>query len=563
MAFDQVSDFNRFWYHNAVFYAIDVSLFSDGNGDGIGDFPGLIDSLDYLSWLGVDAIWLMPFYKSPRLDNGYDIEDHCSVDPRFGTIEDFSRLVTELERRNIRLLVDLVVNHTSDCHEWFRKALKDPDSDYRDRYVWIDDPANAPQLKPVFPGPEESVWTYAPQVGAWYLHHFYSFQPEVNHRHPEVVKRIRETIEFWLDLGVDGFRLDAAPLLGDDLSDQRPDPHALVSRMRKWIMAKNPDAVLLGEADLEPELLPAYFGEEHDDEVQLLFNFILNQHLFLAAADESARPIDKAFDILPGIPLHGQWVHYLRNHDELSLERLTGDEREPVYRAFAPDPSMQIYNRGIRRRFAPMLNNDRQHMELMYSLEFSLPGTALMIYGNEIGLGEDLSLPERYAVRLPMPWDGLNAIPGADCVPPTQILVPDLITRTVHPVFHETRQRFEEHNEFVRWVQDLLAVRKSSSDIMAGTFRRLDVGSDSVYAHRWDGTDESLICLHNLSKESRDIDIPDIEGEARELIGSGEPANRRGDVAHLKLEGYGYRWIRTSQVGTGWAAGLSTTRALK
>jgi maltose alpha-D-glucosyltransferase/alpha-amylase len=556
LSYEHVHDFNRLWYHNAVFYAIDLSLYRDDNGDGIGDLPGLTDSLDYLSWLGVDAIWLMPFYQSPRLDNGYDIENHSAVDPRFGTIDDFARLVTEMKRRNMRLLVDLVVNHTSDRHQWFQEALRNPDSDCRDRYVWIDDPAKAPQLKPVFPGTEDNVWTYAPSVDAWYLHHFYSFQPEVNHRHPEVVKRIREIIEFWLDQGVDGFRLDAAPFLGDDLSSNPPDPHALVQQMREWIMAKNPEAVLLGEADLEPELLPAYFGEEHDDEAQLLFNFILNQHLFLALADESAAPIDKAFDILPGIPAHGQWVHYLRNHDELSLERLAPDEQQRVYNAFAPDPDMQIYGRGIRRRFAPMLDFDRRRMELMLSLEFSLPGTAMMIYGNEIGLGDDLSLPERYAVRLPMPWNGLNGIPGANGTSPELVLIPNFEAGSLEPHRVSTSPAIENKATFVRWVRDLITVRKSCSDLMAGKVRRLDVGSDGVYAHRWDTEDEALICLHNLSHEPRTIVLPDIDGDVSELIGSGEPGLET-------LAGLGYRWLRLSRVGTKRKPRLVAARAFR
>jgi maltose alpha-D-glucosyltransferase/alpha-amylase len=526
-----------------VFYGIDIALYRDGNGDGIGDLAGLIESLDYLAWLGIDAIWLLPFYPSPRLDNGYDIENHTEVDSRFGTIDDFARLVAEMKRRNMRLLIDLVVNHTSDRHPWFQEALRNPASDCRDRCVWIDDPSQAPQLKPVFPGTEDSVWTYAPSVGAWYLHHFYSFQPEVNHRHPEVVKRIREIIEFWLDQGVDGFRLDAAPFLGDDLSANPPDPHALVRQMREWIVARNPDAVLLGEADLEPELLPAYFGEDHDDEAQLLFNFILNQYLYLALADESAAPLDKAFDILPGIPPHGQWVHYLRNHDELSLERLDPDERQRAYDAFAPDPEMQIYNRGIRRRLASMLGFDRHRLELMFSLEFSLPGTAMMIYGNEIGLGDDLALPERYAVRLPMPWNELAGIPGADGRPPAHVLIPNLDTGSLESRDVQAPPGLEGKAEFVHWVRELIAARKSCSDVMAGKFQRLDAGCDDVYAHRWEHEGEALVCLHNLSHEAREIELHGIDGDVTQLIGS-------GDEELQTIEGFGYRWLRVSHVGS-------------
>jgi maltose alpha-D-glucosyltransferase/alpha-amylase len=547
LAVGGVHDAERGWYHNAVFYGIDVATFRDGNGDGIGDLAGVIESLDYLAWLGIDAIWLMPCFTSPRMDNGYDVQDHFTIDPRLGSNEEFSRLASELHQRGMRVLLDLVVSHSSNQHPWFQSALNDPQSPFRDRYVWVDNPQSKPDRDPVFPGPEQSVWTFEPAVGAWYLHHFYDFEPSLNHEHPEVRREMRRIIEHWLDLGVDGFRVDAAPFLGDDLTDRPADPHDLIKDMRSWVAAKNKDAVLLGEADLDPEFLPEYFGKDND-EVQMLFNFILNQHLYLALADESAAAIDKAIDITPEIPPSGQWVHYLRNQDELSLLRLTESEQERVFDAFAPEPSMRIYGRGIRRRLAPMLNLDRHKIELLFSLEFSLPGVPLILYGNEVGLGEDLSLPERYAVRLPMPWHDFSHLPGADGAAPTCLLLPDLEQDRVVPVERRVRNEFGESAELATWVRDLIAVRKSTSELMRQQFRRLDVNDDRVYAHRWDGENESLICLHNLSNGTRLVDVPHVRGESNEIFATRQSGTRNGETLHVELDAYGVLWLRTNQV---------------
>ncbi|MBI3967644.1 MAG: alpha-amylase family protein, partial [Chloroflexi bacterium] len=393
------------WYKNAVFYEVDVEMFYDSNGDGVGDLQGLIRRLDYVVDLGVTCLWLSPFYVSPNRDNGYDIVDYCAVDPRLGTLDDFAALVRAAESRGLRVITDLVVNHTSNQHPWFQSARRDLHSPYREYYVWTKNPPPPdPDLKLLFPGVENTTWCYDEVVDAFYWHRFYHHEPDLNNANPSVREEIQKIMGFWLDRGSSGFRVDAAPFMirkkgieGTTLDD----PHLILREMRAFLSSRRADAVLMAEADGDPNELAAYFGAA--DEMHLLLNFWLDNFAFLALAREQAEPLSNGLRRLPDKPFAGQWANFLRNLDELDLERLTDSERAEVFRAFAAKARMQIYGRGTRRRLAPMLT-DRRRLELAFSLLFTLPGSPVVVYGDEIGLGEDLSLEERNSVRTPMQW---------------------------------------------------------------------------------------------------------------------------------------------------------------
>jgi maltose alpha-D-glucosyltransferase / alpha-amylase len=393
------------WHKNAIVYTVDLQSFADDNGDGVGDFIGLARKLDYLSGLNVNCLWLQPFFPSPGRDHGYDISDYYAVDPRYGTLGDFVEFSHAARDRGIRIIVDLVVNHTSIDHPWFQEARRDPNSKYRSWYVWSKEkPPNAEQGM-VFPGVQTTTWTFDEAAGEYYYHRFYDHQPDLNTGNPEVRAEIGKIIKTWLQLGVSGFRVDALPFV---ISTKGPGstafgdcPEYLVE-MRQVLSWGRGDAVFMAEANLPPDQVPMYFGE--GDRVHVIFNFYVNQHLWLALAREQAQPILDAYAALPQIPKYCQWANFLRTHDELDLGRLSDEERQEVFDKFGPEPRMQLYNRGIRRRTAPMLGNDRRRLELAHSLILTLPGSPVLRNGDEIGTGENLDLQERDAIRTPMQW---------------------------------------------------------------------------------------------------------------------------------------------------------------
>lgn len=394
------------WYKNAVVYCLSVETFMDANGDGCGDFEGLTRRLDYLNGLGVSTIWLMPFQTSPGRDDGYDVADYYNVDPRFGTLGDFVEFTHAAAQRGMRVLIDLVVNHTSDQHPWFQEARRDPGSKYRDWYVWADrKPARADDGV-VFPGVQKSTWTYDKVAKRWYFHRFYDFQPDLNTSHPMVQAEILKIMGFWTQLGVSGFRMDAVPFViarkGAEVKGA-PEQYDMLRQFRELMQWRKGDAVILGEANVLPKTDMQYFGDE-GERLHMMFNFQVNQNLFYALASGDSRPLAKALAATRPRPATSQWGMFLRNHDELDLGRLTRAQRERVFAAFAPDKDMQLYDRGIRRRLAPMLGSDRRRLELAYSLMLTLPGTPVLRYGDEIGMGDDLSLPERNCARTPMQW---------------------------------------------------------------------------------------------------------------------------------------------------------------
>lgn len=397
------------WYTESVIYCLDVDTFQDSNGDGIGDFQGLISRLDYLTRLGINCLWLHPIHPTPGRDDGYDATDFYNVDPRLGTLGDFAELLHEAANRGIKVIIDLVVNHTSDEHPWFQSAVASKDSPYRDWFVWTDkEPADRYQGM-VFPGEQAETWTYHRRARAWYYHRFYDFQPDLNFANPLVRAEVKKILAFWIQLGVAGFRMDAVPFIIELTEPGRAEPPMdfdYLSELRQHIQWRRGDAVLLAEANVEPEKLPEYFGDAGGsaNRIHMLFDFMLNGRLVLALARQNPEPVIDWLKTTPKLPAGGQWATFLRNHDEIDLSRLTAEQREDVFEQFGPDEDMRLYDRGIRRRLGPMLGGDRSRLELAYSLQFTLRGTPVLRYGEEIGMGEDLSQVGRYAIRTPMQW---------------------------------------------------------------------------------------------------------------------------------------------------------------
>jgi len=397
---------NDLWYKNAVIYCLSVGTYMDANGDGIGDFQGLVRRLDYLQGLGVTAIWLMPFQVSPLRDDGYDVADYYNVDPRYGTLGDFVEFTHAARQRGLRVLIDLVVNHTSNEHNWFKEARKDPGSKYRDWYIWSKKKPPRADHGMVFPGVQKSTWNYDAVAKAWYFHRFYDFQPDLNTSNPAVQAEILKIMGFWIQLGVSGFRMDAVPfVIGTKGAKVKKsiEQYDMLRRFREFLQWRQGDCIILAEANVLPRTDMEYFGTD-GDRMHMMFNFQVNQHLFYALASANTESLKAALKRTKSRPSTAQWGVFLRNHDELDLGRLSKRQQQTVFDAFGPKPEMQLYGRGIRRRLAPMLNGDRRRLELAYSLLFTLPGTPVIRYGDEIGMGDDLSLPERNSARTPMQW---------------------------------------------------------------------------------------------------------------------------------------------------------------
>ncbi|HEV2778463.1 MAG TPA: alpha-amylase family protein [Actinophytocola sp.] len=538
------------WYRNTVIYSLDVSMFQDANGDGIGDLPGLISRLDYLSRLGVGTIWLNPIYPSPRLDGGYDITDYYTIDPRFGSLGDFSELLNQADELGLRIMLDLVVNHTSDQHPWFQSARADPDSPYRDWYVWSETEPPDRWLGTAFPGVEKETWTHDPVADAWYRHRFYRWQPDLNTDNPEVRAEIYKIIGYWLRLGVAGFRIDAAPFL---VESRRPDEpttwpdYGLLRQIRETVSWRRADAVLLAEANVGDEELLEYFGEGDGEptRMMMLFAFRLNQAIMLALAREDAGPVRAVLDRLPDLPRHAQWATFLRNHDEVDLGRLSDDEREDVFAAFGPEPDMRLYDRGIRRRLAPMLAGDRRRLEMAYSLQLTMPGTPVLRYGDEIGMGEDLSRPEREAIRTPMQWSHTDNA-GFSRAEPEQLIAPPIGAGPYgYPKINVTEQRLDP-NSLLTWFERILHTRRECEEIGTGEHQVLDSGQPHVLVHTATGQRGRTLFLHNLSPDPCHCSLdPRLAGDSTPLGLAADADYGTGvDLTAIDLNGYGYRWIR-------------------
>jgi maltose alpha-D-glucosyltransferase/alpha-amylase len=539
------------WHRTGSIYSVDVGLFQDANDDGVGDFRGLMGRLDYLARLGLTTLWFNPIHPSPRRDGGYDVCDYYDVHRRLGSLGDFAGVMHEANERGIRTILDLVVNHTSAEHPWFQSARADPNSPFRDWYVWSETEPPDRFEGMVFPGVENETWTYDEVAGAWYRHRFYRFEPDLNTDNPEVREEIRKIVLFWLENGITGFRLDAAPFLIEPKTraEQRA-AYEFLGELREWMSWHQGSSVMLAEANVSDDELIDYFGNADGaaTRVLMVFAFRLNQAMMLALARKDARPISATIRELPDLPRHGQWATFLRNHDEVDLGRLTEEERQEVFREFGPDPDMQLYDRGLRRRLAPMLGGNRRRIEMAYSLQFAMPGTPVIRYGEEIGMGENLDLPEREAIRTPMQWDD-RANAGFSRADPGELVTPVIDCGPYsYGRVNVMAQRLDPHS-LLTWFERILHARRECQEIGSGEHTMLDDGPDHVLVHRADGPGGSMLFAHNLA------DVPvtlrlgaqrDPEQRAIPFFADSD-YGRDVDLDNFDVAGYGFRWIRLRQ----------------
>jgi trehalose synthase len=542
MRLDRTSDL---WWKNAVVYCLDVETYMDSDGDGVGDFRGLIDKVDHLADLGVTCLWLMPFFPSPNRDDGYDIADYYAIDARLGTLGDFVEFIRTANDRGIRVVLDLVVNHTSDEHPWFAESRSSVDSPRRDWYVWRPEPSDEP-ASIAFPDKETSNWQLDRRTGEYYLHRFYRFQPDLNIGSAAVRDEIGKIAAFWLALGVSGFRMDAVPFLLelDGISENvQGDPKDWLRTLRSFVGRRNGEALLLGEVNAAMKDLSSYFGGADGDALHMEFAFLLNQNLWLALAREEAEPLEQLISALPVVPHDNAWATFLRNHDELTLDKLTVSQREEVFAAFGPKPAMQMYGHGLRRRTATMLGGDGPRLRMAWSLMMSLPGTPVLFMGDEIGMGEQLRIPDRYAVRVPMHWSaerngGFSTAKAGDLVRPLPggAFAPSKV--------NVTDQR-RDPGSLLRFVRRLIRVRRAAPELGWGTSVLIDTTDPALFAHRVDWEGSTVIAIHNLGARpaATELDLgPGAVGVHDLLADADEPA-RRGRL-EVALEGYGGRWLR-------------------
>ncbi|MBX5013622.1 maltose alpha-D-glucosyltransferase [Rhizobium lentis] len=533
------------WYEEAVIYSVDVEKFADGNDDGIGDFIGLTEKVPYLSELGITCIWLLPFYRSPDRDNGYDVSDFYSINPKVGTLDDFLTFLHSAGEHGIRVIVDLVVNHTSDQHPWFQAARRDDETRYRGYYVWsADPPPVAPGAKSIFPGEVESLWTYDQVARAYYFHSFYEFQPELNAANPQVREEMLRIVDYWTAFGVSGFRLDAAPLIIADkgLEHANPrDPHGILRQIGSYLQSRRPGGVLVGEVNLPPEASDAFFGE--GEQLQLLLNFMLACYLFAGFAREDASSINHGLSLLPEPPPGCGWVNFLRNLDELDFSRVSAELKKNVFDAFAPKEEMQAFGRGIRRRVAPMLSGDQRRIELAFSIIFSLSGPPLIVYGDEIGIGEDLSQSGRNTVRVPMQWSAeKNAgFSGANAGKLCQPIVADgpFSFKRVN-----VADQSKDPDSLLNGIRRFISLRRNQPIFTKGRMVRLSAADPAVLVHGFEDAGALLLLVHNLAGRPIETEI-NFAGmqprRFRDLIGDVEYEGIT--QTRLELEPYAYHWF--------------------
>jgi maltose alpha-D-glucosyltransferase/alpha-amylase len=538
-----------YWFKNSIIYNLDVKVFKDSDGDGIGDFKGLTQKLGYLDSLGITVIWLAPFQPSTGKDDGYDITDYYHVDPALGTTDDFKNFVQQAELHGMRVIIDLVLNHTSDAHPWFQQARSNARSPYYNWYCWSDEKPKNQKEGMAFEGVQQEIWTYDTTAKKYYYHRFYNFEPDLNTQNPAVQAECLKIIKHWVSMGISGFREDAVPFFIEipkkkgKIFDHQFN---LLSETHNYLKSLRPDAIILGEANVTLGENQDYFGKNKDG-LQMMFNFYANQYLFYALATGDAQPLEHALTLTGKYPKEGQWGQFLRNHDEVDLGRLSDEDRKKVYLKFGPDDNMILYDRGIRRRLAPMLNDDQRFLRLAYSLLYSLPSTPIIRYGEELGMGDDLTLSERLAIRTPMQWS--NEMNGGFST----------ARRTIRPVIDSGRYGYPYVNvetesrdtaSLLNFIKKIIRLRKACPEIGYGDWEIIDTDSPNVLAIRYHWNNSSLLVLHNLSNQQQAVTISaeKIGGtKLYDCLDSLKQIADAGSLHHLNLEGYGFRWYKVQQ----------------
>ena len=543
------------WFKTAIFYALLVRGFYDANGDGIGDIRGLIEKLDYLQWLGIDCVWLLPMYPSPLKDGGYDISDFMSVHPDYGTVEDLREFIGAAHERGIRVVADLVMNHTSNEHPWFQEARSSPDSPKRDWYVWSQTNQRYEDVRIIFIDTENSNWTWDPVAGAYYWHRFFSHQPDLNYDNPEVQDAMLDVLRFWLDLGIDGFRLDAVPYLFESEGtncENLLETHAYLKRVRREIDERYPDRVLLAEANQWPADVVHYFGI--GDECHMAFQFPVMPRMFMGLRREDATPIVEILEHTPDIPDTCQWGLFLRNHDELTLEMVTDDERDYMYAEYAEDPRMKL-NLGIRRRLATLLDNGHDEMRLMMAILFSLRGSPVLYYGDEIAMGDNVFLGDRDGVRTPMQWTGdRNA--GFSRADFAQLYLPPLMDPVYGYQSVNVEAQLRNPSSLLRWLKRFVAMRKRHPVFGLGSYEALRPDNHRIFAHirRYEG--DVILCVHNMARSAQavELDLRPFEGMVPHELFGGARFPKIGTLPYLLTPGArGFLWfqLREEEDGDG------------
>jgi len=539
-------DNDKYWYQKAFFYEIYVRAFADSNGDGHGDLRGLIGKLDYLKDLGVDCIWLLPIYLSPLKDDGYDISDYYTIAEVFGSIDDLRLLIGETHARQMRLIMDMVINHTSDQHPWFQAARKDRNSPYRDYYVWSDTDQKYKDARIIFVDTEKSNWTWDEQACQYFWHRFYSSQPDLNFDNPRVQQEIIDIMDYWLSMGIDGFRVDAVPYLFEREAtscENLPETHQYLKRLRRFVEQKYPGRVLLCEANQWPEDVRPYFGD--GDEFHMGFHFPVMPRIYMAIGQENNTSLIQIMERTPEIPKECQWCTFLRNHDELTLEMVTEEERQWMWEHYAPDPAMRL-NLGIRRRLAPLLDNDQQKIELAYSLLFTLPGSPILYYGDEIGMGDNIELFDRNGLRTPMQWqNSLNA--GFSSAEPGNLYAPIIDKEPYDPSRVNVEDQQKNPNSLFNKIKHMVAVRKQSPALASGKLEWVKGENQAVAAYWRSIKQENLLICNNLSSDYQNLAIPLPQEHRHEIVDilSGQviPSPITGELG-LELYPHQYVWLK-------------------
>src|SRR5579862_4170757 len=541
---------DNLWYKDAVIYEAHVRAFHDSNDDGIGDFAGLTRRLDYIQDLGVNTIWLLPFYPSPGKDDGYDIADYQHIHPQYGSRDDFRQFVREAHKRNLRIITELVINHTSDQHPWFRAARRaPPGSRKRNYYVWSDTPERYLGTRIIFTDAETSNWAWDAEAKAYYWHRFFSHQPDLNFDNPHVERAVTRIMKFWLDQGVDGLRLDAIPYLVEREGTSNENlraTHEVVQRIRRVIDERYADRMLLAEANQWPEDVRDYFG--NGDECHMAYHFPLMPRMYMAIAQEDRYPITEIIDQTPDIPANSQWAIFLRNHDELTLEMVTSRERDYMYRMYAADPRARL-NLGIRRRLAPLLENDIDRIKLMNSLLLSMPGSPIIYYGDEIGMGDNIYLGDRNGVRTPMQWSpDRNA--GFSRADPQRLYLPPIMDPIYGYQAVNVEAQTRDRSSLLNWMKRMLQVRKTSQAFGRGTLRFIRPGNRKVLVYLREYKNDVIVCVANLARTAQpvEVNLSEFKGTVPiELIGR-TPFPPVGELPYLlTLPGYGFYWFQLSR----------------